>query len=222
MRDALILGDSQTWGIGTPLAAILRRAGWRVQLERHSGWSTRQLYALAARMSDRGRYSRVYIQTGGNDSKPDPSHLVALVRLFRPGVVSVISLPPATSITNLSTARAAFGQHIRTEDHWFRGTFAGRREQKNSAYRAAVDGIATYIDVRRLGIPGQKQPTGVIFPNQPDGVHVRGDTAQQVANAIAVYSPPVSTKVMLVAVGLGVTLAALAAWWALGGGRRQK
>jgi lysophospholipase L1-like esterase len=219
---ALILGDSQTWGIGTALAKALRQTGWTVTLERHSGWSTRKLYALAAKMPDARRYSRVYIQTGGNDYQPDPAALIALVRLFRPGTVSVVSLPPATRIGNLATARKAFGPHIQTSDHWFRGKFAAGREAKNRVYQKAVSGIATYIDVRRLGVPGHVQPTGVVFPNQPDGIHVSGATAQRIASEVAVYSPPYTRKFLLLAGGVGLVAGALGVWWALSRASRQK
>lgn len=184
---ALIIGDSQTWGIGTELSKLLKAAGWAVKLERHSGWSTKKLYNLAKTLPARGSYQKVYIQTGGNDYTADPSTLVAMVNLFPAGTVTVISLPPATQITSIATAKKVFGSHIKTADHWFKGSFAKKREQKNAAYKSAVAGIAQYIDVRQLGIPGVKQPTGVIFPNQADGVHVKGEAARQIAQRIMAH-----------------------------------
>jgi len=186
--NALIIGDSQTWGIGGALKGLLEAQGFTVTMERHSGWGTKKLLGLAANLTDRASYQRVYIQTGGNDYVAEPASLVELIKLFPSAAVTVISLPPATSITNLKIAKKAFGAKVKTAEHWFQSSFAAKREQKNAAYKAASKGVAAYVDVRTLGIPGHVQPTGVIFPNQPDGIHVKGDTAAQVASKTLEYS----------------------------------
>jgi len=175
---ALIIGDSQSRGIGRVLAKVLRRRGWQVTEAGRSGHSTAQTLKKARKLQNRGTYTRVYVFSGGNNPREGQGNQAAqLVSLFPAGSVAWIGPPPATKIGNLHTARKAFGKKVTHADYWRTSGFAAKRESINAALKQAVSSIAAWHDVRDLF------PDGV--PPQTDGIHVRGKSAQRIASHLA-------------------------------------
>tara|TARA_R110000824_G_scaffold87425_1_gene215529 strand:+ start:1705 stop:2325 length:621 start_codon:yes stop_codon:yes gene_type:complete len=174
----LVFGDSQSQSIGKALGALLQQRGHVVQYLHKPGRSTAKLLTEARSKIDPASYDAIYVFSGGNDPSPDTGPTSALLDYLRPAKRVVwIGPPPATRITNLPLARKVFGGKVKTPTYWYDSGTATKREAKNTAFKAVVQGShAVYYDVRTAFGP---------FPPQADGIHVRGDTADHIAHNLA-------------------------------------
>lgn len=177
----LIIGDSQAQGAGSVLAATLNAT-----LKAQPGASIDGVINLAKPLVGKNggkEWDQVIIFAGGNGTVSVES-VNKLLSMF-PGA-DWIGPPPATLITDLGKARAVFGGKVDGASYWFKDGTAESREKKNDLLKVAVtEAGGKYHDWRKFGLGGEKQPSGVTFPSQPDGIHIGKATAEQAfANGI--------------------------------------
>jgi len=203
----LVLGDSQAAGppIGDPegsaatvranigpwLEWFLEQEGHEVQRVGKPGQSSGKLTNTARGLGlPKQSWDRVYILAGGNDTLNTDAYR-ELISLWSAPVVAV-SQPPATLIGDKGLGKRMFGisEANFSPDYFFPKT-AASREKKNEAYKGVVGELqksgveALYLDVRDFDLPeAVEQPSGVVFPVQPDGIHVEGRTARAVAQQV--------------------------------------
>jgi lysophospholipase L1-like esterase len=204
MRRVLIIGDSQSQGIGVALQKILKAQGDQVTRISRAGYGTAKLLTTAKQTVTPASYDVIFVFVGGNNTW-SPSASTPLKASLTPvnemldflapaGAVVWIGPPPATEIANLPLARKVFGTKVNDRSYWFTTGTARRREEKNNLYRSAVrGGNAQYFDVRSVLSP---------FPPQGDGIHVTGKSAQQVAQVLSTY-PRATTGPSLLVAGVG-------------------
>lgn len=177
---ALILGDSQTGYTGKEIEKILEPRGFVVTRSVNSGESTEW---LAEKAKDFPRqWDAVFILSGGNDGKVMAESLTKLLGYFSPSTVRVyIPLPPATVITDMPLAKKVW-KKASTPQKFFPQT--GKfREEKRDAYVTIAQALDwTVKDPRDAGASGAVvQPSGVVYPSQPDGIHTDKPTSIDVA-----------------------------------------
>ena len=164
---AAIYGNSQAGATGAVVEALLRADGWQVSRWFQNGAKAKAIATKALQ----GDPADVAIMFAGD---ADASQVRAVAAAY-PRVVWVAN-PPATQIADLSRARAAFGSHVKTASHWFTSGVAAEREQDAKTLRDACNAAGvSLVDPRDVVRP---------FPAQPDGIHMAGQTAQRVAQAI--------------------------------------
>lgn len=167
----LIIGDSQAAGAGAVLAERLGGAALKTQ----SGASIEGVIGLAKSLASL-QFDRVIIFAGGNGI-PKEESVRELLSIF-PGA-EWVGPPPATRILDLQSAKTKFGGKVDGPNFWFQDGTAASRENKNNFLKVAVtEAGGKYHDWRKFGLAGDKQPSGVTFPNQPDGIHVSNQTAK--------------------------------------------
>ncbi len=192
MRKVLIVGDSQSQGIGRVLQKLLTAKGDDVTRLSLPGRSTDKILKEVKARIDPKKYGAVYIFAGGNDYKAMPATAKELVSFFLPAKVVWIGPPPATVIGNLTLAKKVFGSKVKDKNFWISSGVTERRNAKNQVYRKTISQTpARYVDPRDAMHP---------FPQQPDGIHVVGVGAQVLAKKIAAPPP----KFPLFAVSLGL------------------
>lgn len=212
-RSVLIIGDSQSQGIGVRLAALLKSKGDKVTRISRPGYGTKQILQTARTLVTPSKYDLVFVFAGGNQTwgkhpsvplKVSRAAVTGLLNYLRPaGHVVWVGPPPATKITNLTLSKKVFGGKPTSSEYWFATGTARRREQKNVIYSEIVGGSpASYYDVRDLFD---------VFPAQPDGIHVFNGR-DKIAQDLARYPVAPSIPVLGLAAVVGVF------WWA----RRKK
>ena len=194
----LIYGDSQSGKTGKRLEAILQQQGADVKRVTKSGKSSGALLQIAKEYDFAADgFGRVWLFFGGNDGALTVGKTLKvrqLVEYFRDAGAEVVAigLPPATLITDQTLAKKVWGAKA-SEPDWFASHTMPSREERNKAYRKEVEALAGeggpavwYADVREAPVTGAvKQPSGVVFPSQPDGIHVSDPTATEVAQWLA-------------------------------------
>ena len=164
---AAIYGNSQAGATGAVVDALLRDDGWTVRRWFQNGAKAKTIVAKALQ----GWPADVAIMFAGD---ADAAQVRAVAAAY-PRVVWVAN-PPATQIASIAQARAVFGAHVKTADHWFASGVAAERERDARELRAACSAAGvTVVDPRDVVRP---------FPAQPDGIHMAGQTAQRVAQAV--------------------------------------
>jgi len=216
MDKVLIIGDSQSQGVGSRLERILRTRGDQVRRISRPGYGTNKILEVARSQVDPIAYDRVYVFAGGNGTwapspaaplKRDPESVAAMLAFFRrvPSLVWV-GIPPATPITNLALGRKVFGSKVSSADYWSRTGTARRRREKSEMYRGLVEASGRdYADPSLLLDP---------YPPQPDGIHVVGKAAEQLAAKIAAGETGSRPPYAFIAGGFGLALGALVIWTA--------
>jgi lysophospholipase L1-like esterase len=179
MAKILIYGDSQTGRTGKELEKLLKDQGHTVTRKTNSGKSTEWL----SEHIPKGQSDKVYLFSGGNDGSVQANALRALLSAFE-NVEEVFYFgpPPATLITDLPFAKKMWGS-AKSADKFFPQT-AEKREKKNTAYKkiAAEFPNVVFVDFRDAPTSNKiKQPSGVYYPSQRDGIHTGGQTAKEVA-----------------------------------------
>jgi len=184
---ALIFGDSQTGYVGKEIEKILKAQGFAVTRVVKAGKSTAWLEQYAAKTFPATGWSQVYLLTGGNDYSPQVSSLSKLLTYFKSPKVIYIPLPPATQITNLPLAKKVWGS-ASSKNKFFPQT-AAKREEKLKAYKATANELGVTVkdprDTPWSTVQPVTQPSGVVFPSQPDGIHAQSGAADIAAYATA-------------------------------------
>lgn len=212
--NVLIFGDSQTGRTGKAVEHLLKAKGASVKRVVRSGRSTAKLATVAAGLPR--AWDAVYLFSGGNDGSVQTQALRKLLGHFAPSTKVVYAgLPPATVITDVPLAKKVWGSA--SPNKFFPKT-AAFREKKNAAYRLVAAEFPNVVmrDFRDAPASGAvTQPSGVVYPNQPDGIHTTGATAKQVATYLIreVAASPKLPLVVVFAASFG------AVWWWL---QRQK
>jgi len=208
--NILIFGDSQTGRTGKALETLLKGSGATVERIVRSGRSTAKLAEIAAGLSR--TWDAVYLFSGGNDGAVQTKSLRKLLTHFAPSTKVVYAgLPPATVITNVPLAKKVWGSA--SLNKFFPKT-AAFREKKNKAYRVVTAEFpnVTMRDFREAPVSGAvTQPSGVVYPSQPDGIHTTGTTAKQVAAYLTSEASAVASKLPLAAVFVASFAAVM--WW---------
>ena len=213
MRRVLIIGDSQSQGIGVPLQNALKAQGDSVTRISRPGYDTKGILKVAKqKVTDPSKYDLVFVFAGGartwSPNKADPlkvnvSSVKGLLEYLSPaGDIVWVGPPPATEISNLSLAKKIFGSKVRKSDYWFSTGTARRRDEKNAIFKARIFPHATYYDVRDKLVP---------FPPQGDGIHVKGSAAKLIAKDLTRYPLPASADAFPIwaVVGVGAVMAFL-------------
>lgn len=185
-KSAAIYGNSQAGATGAVLESLLREDGWQVSRWFQNGAKAKAICAKAVEHPS----NAVAIMFAGDASEPQMREVAAAY----PRVVWVAN-PPATQITDLPKARAVFGSHVKTTDHWFSSGVAKEREDDATDLRRSASRLEIeLVDPRQVVQP---------FPAQPDGIHMAGATAQKVAEAVksAVEAPQGSWSWLWLAAG---------------------
>lgn len=209
--NALIYGDSQSGVTGRRLQEKLKADGVDVVRVTKSGKSTSYL-ASHAKANIARKWDEVFLFSGGNDSAVQADSLRKLLEHFAPSAkVYFLGLPPATKITNMALARKVWGS-ASSPSKFFPQT-AAKREAKNTAYQAIAGTFPNVqtLDFRNAAVTGAvTQPSGVIYPSQPDGIHTAGLTASQVADHAMDVRAGGSGALLLLGAAL---VAGLSMWW---------
>lgn len=196
-KIALVVGSSQAGVIGYPVMKELESRGFKnFKFNSTPAKSMNFIYAsVAAGVREKGTYDAIVIFPGFRGSE-NPEDVVSIIELFEPARCFVVIPPPVTEITD--TLRASglglnAGRPV-PPDYWFLvggGKFAGRREDfcRDLVERVKSAG-ATPIDPRDVVSGGSDtlaegiQPTGVSFPNSPDGIHPSSEVCGMLAKAV--------------------------------------
>lgn len=184
-----IVGDSQSQGAGSYLEKTLKAQGHTVTRKYKVGANSPQVLELAKSYS--GKTPDLVVVFGSRAEGTVPS-ATGIPALFPGSKILWYGPPPATRIGNLSSAKASFPA-AKTVDHWFTSGYAAEREAWNKKLPQVLPGRVQYVDWRSLALPSAiKQPSGVVFPVQADGIHV-GKATAEVAFSPSNW-PPKSSK----------------------------
>ena len=213
MSSVLIYGDSQAGIAGLALQKVLQGQGHTVKRVSKAGYGVAKLLATAKSLNLAATpWDHVYLFAGGNDKVANLPALRQLIDYFKPAPVTYVVLPPATLITNLTLAAKMWGKPKITPAHFFPET-AARREKVAAAYidAALQTDTAIVFDVRDpLWPDAVKQPSGVVFPSQPDGIHIGPEMSKAVAPILAGKVGDTGVPVgLLIGVAAGVVAAFL-------------
>lgn len=201
MPKALIIGDSQAQGAGSYLEKRLESMGYSVTRDYKVGGDSADVYAIAQKHP--GAWDLVVVFSGSTaDGAPAAKGVPSL---FPKSQIVWYGSPPATMIGSLGIAQAKFGAGIKSADHWFTSGEAAKRETRNTSLPRLLPMGVRYVDWRALTLPNaERQPSGVQFPTQADGIHVLGETAAA-AFAPGNWPPPTTMSIWPVVLGvLGV------------------
>ena len=133
-------------------------------------------------------------------------------KLFSSAKIYWYGSAPATTIKNLTTARAAFGKKVSDANYWFSSGEAAAREQRNAELPAMLPPNVQYVDWRSLLLPDAvTQPSGVRFPDLQDGIHVTGSTAEAAFNSNN-WPPPSPMNGLQIALWVGAAAVVFWAW----------
>ena len=198
----LIYGDSQSGYTGKKLADLLQAQGATVTRITRSGKSTQWLSENAAKSID-PNWDAVIIFSGGNDGNVQSKALASLLTHFKAQSRVYVPLPPATIITDLPLGKKVWGSA--TPEKFFPKTAAFREVKKNAYVEVAEELGYVVKDPRKAKLTGAvEQPSGVVYPSQPDGIHTAGQSAQQLAEWVATPPSPARGMTPTVAFGLGM------------------
>jgi len=199
-KRGLIVGSSQSGIIGPHVMQGLEARGFKSFNFGSSALRTpktmRLVFAsVASGLKDKDEYDAIVIFAGYRSGEMT-SDIIDIVNLFTPGRCFVVIPPPVTMINNtLEAARIGINKgRPLSEDFWFLlrdGKYARDREQYCSDLVGAVRSAgATSIDPRNIVSGGKMQPTGIAFPNSPDGIHADRNTNMKIADSIvtAIFS----------------------------------
>lgn len=199
-KRGLIVGSSQSGIIGPYVMQGLESRGFKSFNFGSSALRTprtmRLVFAsIASGLKDKDEYDAIVIFAGYRSGE-STSDIIDIVNLFTPGRCFVVIPPPVTMIDNtLEASRIGINKgRPLSEDFWFLlrdGKYAREREQYCSDLVGAVRSAgATSIDPRNIVSGGKMQPTGIAFPNSPDGIHADRDTNMKIADSIvtAIFS----------------------------------
>ena len=177
--NVLVFGDSQSGNTGRKIQDLLKGEHSVTRVTK-SGKSTSYL-ADYAKNNIKEKYDRVFLFNGGNDSSVQSQSFKNLLDHFEGTDVVYMGLPPATTITNVPLAKKVWGS---ATPHKFFPQTAKKRETKNDAYKQIANSKdwVHLFDFRDAPVSNAiKQPSGVVYPSQPDGIHTSGNTAWEVA-----------------------------------------
>jgi hypothetical protein len=207
MSSVLIYGDSQANVAGKALQAALQAKGDIVKRVAKSAKGVAKLLTIAKSLNLAATpWDHVYLFAGGNDKVANLPALRQLIDYFKPAPVTYIVLPPATLVADLPYAAKVWNRPKITPTYFFPKT-AARREKVATAYaRLAAEMPNTLvIDPRHVDLPGSvEQPSGVVFPSQPDGVHIGKASAAVLAERIVSGAGSGSPPVVLFGVAAGI------------------
>lgn len=193
-KRGLIVGSSQSGIIGPYVMQGMESRGFKSFNFGSSALRTpktmRLVFAsIASGLKDKDEYDVIVIFAGYRSGEVT-SDIIDIVNLFTPGRCFVVIPPPVTMIDNtLEASRIGINKgRPLSEDFWFLlrdGKYARDREQYCSELTSAVRSAgATSIDPRDVVTGGTMQPSGVAFPNSPDGIHASQDVNMKIASAI--------------------------------------
>ncbi|MDO8597260.1 MAG: hypothetical protein Q7R45_11615, partial [Sulfuricaulis sp.] len=223
-KRALIVGTSQAEAsaAGGVLEKLLKLQGYEVSRHAKHGANIRQTADLVRSLPQQAYDIAIVFQW---DADANMQHVQAIVDGIDAPLVYWYGASPATRITNMASAKAAFPK-VDSADYWFSpasGPYAQVREDKNAKLKGyfAKSKKVRYVDWRDLQwVNDEVQPNGVSFPNLPDGIHVTGSIAKE-AFAPKIWPPPASsvlfaglpggiswsTAILSTLLGVGVVLA---------------
>lgn len=158
--NILILGNSQAQGAGSRLESNLKKEGNTVKRVSKHGAKNQDLIKLY----DGKRYDLIIIFSG------DTSSIDSLLAKLNCDDLIWYGPPPATRITDLEYARKVFGSKVTGENYWFESGHSDERERKNKELKSRFGD--RYVDWRDLGVDGEKQKSGIVFPSMRDGIHI--------------------------------------------------
>lgn len=196
-KRALVAGSSQAGLIGQFVMNGMESRGFKsFNFGSAPIRSMRLIYAsIATSIRDRDEYDVVVIFAGYRSG--DTADSVAdMIDLFTPARCFIVLPPPVTTITDtLAASRGGInrGKPV-VPDYWFKidgGNYARDREAFSNELASIVTKAgATPIDPRNVVAGGDMQPSGVAFPNSPDGIHAADAVNRQIADAIveAIFS----------------------------------
>jgi len=198
--NVLIYGDSQSGRTGKKLAERLEASDGNVTRSTHSGKSTQWLAENAEKTLD-PNWDTVIIFSGGNDGHIQSKALARLLSYFKAQTRVYVPLPPATVITDLAKAKATWGS-AESPTKFFSKT-AKFREEKAIAYNDVARDLGYVVkDPRDAPLSNRvEQPSGVLYPSQPDGIHTDGVSAEELA--VWITAPPKEGMSPLLAFGIG-------------------
>ena len=193
-KRGLIVGSSQSGIIGPYVMQGMESRGFKSFNFGSSALRTprtmRLVFAsIASGLKDKDEYDVIVIFAGYRSGETT-SDIIDIVNLFTPGRCFVVIPPPVTTIDNtLEASRIGINKgRPLSEDFWFLlrgGKYARDREQYCNDLTSAVRSAgATSIDPRNIVAGGTMQPSGVAFPNSPDGIHASQDVNMKIASAI--------------------------------------
>ena len=206
---AFIVGDSQAQGAGAFLQKRLERDGWLVDRSSKHGAGSAEVLKLAEAQAGE-RYDLVVVFSGSTAGGAPAAKQIP--KLFSTAKIYWYGSGPATTIKNLSTARAVFGKKVTDAQYWFESGEAGAREQRNAEMPTLLPPSVQYVDWRSLTLPDAViQPSGVTFPNLNDGIHVTGATAQAAFEG-SNWPPPEPFGGLQIALWVGAAAIVYWAW----------
>ena len=190
-KNALVIGSSQISYIGQHLEDKLHSLGF-IDIDGIDKvfTSTSDMISYASSISNVNIYDIVIILAGYDDDD-DSSSIEALIKKFNYGTCFVVLPLPVTMIDDMQAA-VSLGLGNENEisiDHWFKlvghsgNQYSKMREDAtNNMEDVVIDAGGSVIDLR--GMTGETQPSGVIFPNNLDGIHPTDKIASDIANKI--------------------------------------
>lgn len=156
----LILGNSQAQGAGSRLESNLKKDGHSVKRVSKHGANNKDLISLY----DGNVYDKIIVFSG------DTANVDTLLGKLKCDELVWYGPPPATRITDLAYARKVFGSKVTGPYYWFESGHSEERERKNKELKSRLGD--SYIDWRELGVSGEKQKSGIVFPSMRDGIHI--------------------------------------------------
>lgn len=158
--NILILGNSQAQGVGSKLESILKKEGNTVsRVAKHGA-----LNSDLIKMYDGKKYDKIIVFSG------DTSNFDKLMAILKCDSLTWYGPPPATRITDLAYAKKVFGSKVTGQYYWFESGHSDDRERKNSELKSKLGD--RYVDWRDLGVSGERQKSGIVFPSMRDGIHI--------------------------------------------------
>ena len=174
---AVIVGDSQTAFSGGALEKKLESGGYEVVRNFKAGENTAKTISRLRKINPKSPVDLVVVFTGGNNpsetfSADKTEELINTIRqkYGNPQIIFGVA-PPATK-GNPASIKKVFGRESHSED------YAAKRDRMAQAIadKAASMGVAA-IDPRSFMLDPSSITTG-------DGIHLRGELAEEFANAI--------------------------------------
>lgn len=192
-KKALIIGSSQAGVMGYPVMSALEDAGFNgFNFGSATAKSMRYVHShVLSGLQNREQYDVIVIFPGFKSGE-NPDDVVDIINLFEPGRCFVVIPPPVTEIEDVESAsKLGLNMGDVMPDYWFLlrgGRYAEERERYCRELVSAVEAAgATAIDPRDVVgdmLSESLQPTGINFPNSPDGIHPGNEVSDQVAKAV--------------------------------------
>lgn len=190
-KSAIILGSSQAGVIGHPVMRALEMRGFtNFDFKPIPAKTMSFVYASTlSRIKDKSKFDVAIIFPGFKSGEQIES-VIDLIDFFTPARCFVVIPPPVTNITNtIEAARLGLNKGMAIPpDFWFalrKGMYASERENYcESLKQAVISEGSTPIDPRDVVTSGEMQPSGVSFPNSPDGIHPSPIVSEMIADAV--------------------------------------